>query len=170
MIKTFKENDEVLYSNEEFISVSKNDIHILKKLADKNIRKRVRLCAHKSPNEKLHEMIIVHSKDCYVRPHCHVSKAESIFVIEGEADLIIFNEQGKIKKIVALSNNTKNGIIFHRQHKGTIHMIIIKSDYFVFHEVTEGPFKREDTFFPPWAPEGNNIKDNNFIKNLNYNI
>jgi|TARA_B110000438_G_C15516086_1_gene522053 hypothetical protein len=47
-------------------------------------------------------------------------------------------------------------------------MIIIKSKHFIFHEVTEGLFKSEDTIFLTWAPEGNSNKDNNFVKSLNY--
>ena len=168
MIKTFKENDEVLYPNEDFVCVSKKDLTLLKQLAYKNVRKRVRLCIHKNPNERLQEMFIVHTKECFVRPHYHINKSESLFVIEGTADLIIFNKFGEIKKVVELSCNTNDGFIFHRQDAGTIHMIIIKSDYFIFHEVTEGPFRRTDTIFPQWAPEGNLISDNLFIKNLNY--
>ena len=31
-------------------------------------------------------------------------------------------------------------------------MLIIKSEYFVFHEVTNGPFDKSKTIFPTWAP------------------
>ena len=166
MIKTFKENDEVLYPNEEFVSLSKQDFLILKKLADQNKRKRIRLCAHKNSNDELHEMFIVHSKECYVRPHFHVGKSESLYVIEGSADLIIFNNNKKNKKKVVLSDSLKDGLLFHRQEPGTIHMIIIKTEHFIFHEVTQGPFKRADTIFPLWAPAGNIITDNSFIQKL----
>ena len=30
---------------------------------------------------------------------------------------------------------------------------MIRSDFFVFHETTQGPFRREETVFAPWAPE-----------------
>lgn len=31
-------------------------------------------------------------------------------------------------------------------------MLLIRSELFVFHEITEGPFFRESTVFPDWAP------------------
>ena len=38
------------------------------------------------------------------------------------------------------------------------HMLIIQSDILVFKETVRGPFIRDDTVFPDWAPDG---KDNN---------
>lgn len=32
------------------------------------------------------------------------------------------------------------------------HTLLINSPVFVFHEITGGPFRREDTLFAPWAP------------------
>ena len=95
-------------------------------------------------------MLIVHTRECYVRPHFHIDKPESLHVIEGHADLIIFNQSGKITKVLNLSNNLNTGFVYYRIKENTIHMLIIKSDYFIFHEVTKGPFKRENTKFPSW--------------------
>jgi hypothetical protein len=33
------------------------------------------------------------------------------------------------------------------------HTLIVRSEFLVFHETTNGPFNREDTIFPLWAPE-----------------
>ena len=30
---------------------------------------------------------------------------------------------------------------------------MIRSERVIFHETTNGPFRREDTIFAPWAPE-----------------
>lgn len=168
MIKFFKESDEVLYPKEKFVIMTKNDLSLLKKLANQNIRQRVRFCAHENVNDDLHEMFVVHTKNCFVRPHFHINKPESLYVIEGYADLLIFNSAGIVKKVMRLSNDLDDGNMFYRLQEGTIHMLIIKSDYFIFHEVTKGPFNREDTVFPSWAPEGNLISDNAFIKNIGY--
>ena len=37
-------------------------------------------------------------------------------------------------------------------------MLYIHSEYLIFKETTKGPFIRNDTVFPDWAPDG---KDNN---------
>ena len=44
-------------------------------------------------------------------------------------------------------------LFYHRLNKFIYHMLIIKTEFLVFHEVTEGPFVRLDTVFPDWAPE-----------------
>lgn len=168
MIKFFKESDEVLYTNEDFVCITNKDLFELKQLSDQNIRQRVRFCAHKDPGNLLHEMLIVHTKECYVRPHFHIDKPESLHVVEGQADLIIFDKSGKITNVLNLSNVFNKGFFYYRIKENTIHMLIIKSDYFIFHESTKGPFKRENTKFPSWAPKGDLISDNSFIRNLKY--
>ena len=93
-----KESDEVYYSNLDNSKLSKDDLDLLKNFADHNPRKKVRICMHKNINDHLHEMFIVHKKDCYVRPHKHLKKIESLFILEGEVDYILFNDHGEIKK------------------------------------------------------------------------
>jgi len=55
-IKQF--NDEVLFVEDQIVKVGHRDIEILKERAQRNQRKRVRLCAHKDTNDRLHEMLI----------------------------------------------------------------------------------------------------------------
>jgi hypothetical protein len=44
--------------------------------------------------------------------------------------------------------------------KAIYHMLLIHSDFLIFKETTRGPFVRDDTLFPDWAPDG---KDKNEI-------
>ena len=78
-----KENEEVYYSSEKIISLNKEDMNFLIELARDTNRKRVRLCCHSSIEEKVHEMVIVHPKNAYVRPHKHVEKDESLLIVHG---------------------------------------------------------------------------------------
>jgi len=157
MKNTFKENDEVLYTNKDVVAVTKYDLQKLQNLSLLNKRKRIRLCAHKKPSERLHDMIIVHSKECYVRPHMHLSRAESITILEGEVDLVIFQEDGSIREVIRMGALPTNLTFFYRLSKSIYHMLIIRSEFLVFHEATEGPFKREDTIFPEWSPPEESI-------------
>ena len=152
MIKIRKESSEVLYPEEDIVIISPTDLEELKRLALLNSRKRIRLCAHSSPNDHLHEMFIVHTKDCYVRPHKHIGKAESMAILEGTADVALFNEDGSIQKIIEIGAPDSGRIFYQRLTGPTYHMLIIRSDFLVFHEITEGPFIRENTVFPVWAP------------------
>ena len=59
-------------------------------------RNRIRYCAHASPSDVVHEMFIVHPRGAYVRPHKHLDKSESMMIIEGEADYVMFDSKGNI--------------------------------------------------------------------------
>jgi cupin fold WbuC family metalloprotein len=147
-----KESAEVLYPEEDVVNVTAADLDELKKLALQNPRRRVRLCAHRTPQDHLHEMFIVHTSDCYVRPHKHLGKAESMAVLEGEVDVILFNEDGSINKIIQMGTPDSGKIFYQRLSDPIYHTLIIRTPFLVFHEVTEGPFLREKTIFPEWAP------------------
>lgn len=152
MISFSKQNNEVLYPNDNNIEFSVSDIATLKDIADRNFRKRVRLCCHRSPNDLVHEMIIVHAKECYVRPHSHTERDESIYILEGEADLLIFDNSGKIIQVIQLGDISSGKTLYKRIPHNTLHTLIIHSAHLVFKEVTQGPFEPTATFFPEWAP------------------
>ena len=166
MIKTFSESLEVLYPDEEIIVLSSDDLKELKRLASINVRSRIRLCAHRSPNDGLHEMFIVHYQNCYVRPHKHLQKVESILVLEGEVDLVIFNEDGSIRQIHELGAVDSGKYFYHRLPAEIFHMLIVRSNLLVFHESTEGPFLRENTVFPDWAPAEQGMVSKEFVNTI----
>mgnify|MGYP001468463522 CR=1 FL=1 len=56
--------------------------------------------------------------------------------------------------IYQLSDSSSKGCFYYRVDEPTYHTFIIKSDYFIFHETTQGPFKRADTIYAPWYVEG----------------
>ena len=95
-------NCEVYHSKESFFSISKEDIDKLINLAKKTPRNRVRFCSHSSGQDSLHEMFIVHPKGAYVRPHMHIDKIESMLVIDGEVDYIMFDNDGNVDEIVEM--------------------------------------------------------------------
>lgn len=144
---------EVEFSEADYVLVGPDDIDLLKSRAAKNERKRYRLCAHSSPADKMHEMFIVHKKGNYIRPHSHTNKSESIHVIEGEVDIVIFNQAGKLEAVHCLGSCAGGKDFFFRMNAEIFHTLLIKTPYLVFHESTSGPFDPVDTNFPSWAPE-----------------
>jgi cupin fold WbuC family metalloprotein len=163
MIKIRSESAEVLYPDEDIVAVAPADLQELKRLALLNPRQRVRLCAHTSPNSRLHEMFIVHARDCYVRPHKHIKKAESMAVLEGEVDVVLFHEDGSIRRVIQLGATDTGKIFYQRLPEEIYHMLIIRSELLVFHEIIEGPFLRESSIFPDWAPVEQGEASNVFI-------
>ena len=164
-MKTKILNEEVIFADEEIVTVDIDFIKNLKELANKNERKRIRLCTHKNLNENIHEMLIVHTNNTYVKPHKHINKIESFHVIEGIADIIIFDDDGKISKVIPIGELGSGLNFYYRLAEPLFHSLIIKSEYLVFHETTNGPFRKEDTVWAKWAPDEDNINEvNTFTK------
>ena len=155
-MKTTKFNEEVLYAVDPIVQLDELDIEQLKNKAKKNRRKRIRVCTHKNIEEDIHEMLIVHEKSCYVRPHKHFNKTESFHIIEGKADIILFHEDGSIDQVILMGEITTGRKFYYRLPPFRFHTLLIHSDVLVFHEITNGPFRLEDTIVAPWSPEDNN--------------
>lgn len=147
-----KENKGIYYCLDEIPKISKNEIIDLISKIKKTSDDRSRVCMHKNVNERFHEMFIVLKKNCYIRPHKHLKKSESMSVIDGEADAIIFDDKGRVTQKIELGNYISGKEFYYRMSSNTYHMLLVKSETFVFHEATEGPFIKNDTIFPEWAP------------------
>lgn len=155
----FKEfNKEVLYVTEDIAKISAADIEMLKRKALANDRRRIRLCFHKDVNDFVHEMLIIHTKNTYVRPHKHLNKSESFYVIEGSVDVVVFDEQGKVTQVTSVGEYSSGRKFYYRMATAHYHMLIIQSDFLVFFEITKGPFLKSNTIYAPWSPEENDMQ------------
>lgn len=150
-----QESEEVVYATEPVVKVGFQDIAMLKDKAGGSVRQRVRLCAHLSVDDSLHEMFIVHTRDTYIRPHKHLNKSESFHVIEGLVDVVMFDDAGNPKEIVYMGDYLSGRLFYYRLAVPVYHTLLIRSDYLVFHEITRGPFNRADTVFASWSPDPN---------------
>ena len=148
-----KFNDEVYYSGENITKVTSKEVDFLKEKAKHNYRKRARLCAHVDVSDSVHEMLIVHAKNCYVPPHKHLGKSESFHLIEGQLDVVIFSDDGKIIDVVHMGIHGTDKVFYYRLQESYYHTVIPLTDWVVFHETTKGPFDRSKTLFASWAPE-----------------
>lgn len=164
-------NKEVLFADEPIVKVWHSDIEQLKKQSSLNERKRIRLCAHREIDNRVHEMLIIHRKDTYIQPHKHLNKTESFHIIEGIADIIIYDDQGSITEIIPMSNYGMDRVFYYRLSEPLFHTLRITSDYLVFHETTNGPFQKSDTVWAPWAPDENNhAAVDEFMKQLTESV
>ncbi|SRR5258706_4775303 len=147
-------NSEVLTAADPLVVVKREDVETLVERASQNERGRIRLCTHKSENDLLHEMIIVHGNDAYVRPHKHLNKSESMYIIQGVMDFVIFDELGEVTKVIPMGDYASGLGFFFRSDQPIYHTLLIRSPALTFLETTNGPFKRADTIFAPWSPDG----------------
>jgi cupin fold WbuC family metalloprotein len=148
------QNPEVAYSDDEIVHVRRADLDALVEHSSRNPRKRVRLCAHSDPRQPLHEMLIVHERSAYVRPHRHPGKSESMHVIAGLVDVVIFDDLGDISRVIEMGDYASGKTFYYRMATPLFHTLLIHSDVLVFHETTDGPFKSGSSVFPDWAPDG----------------
>jgi len=153
VVRAKAESAEVRYATDAVVLVDAADIARLKQEAARNARRRIRLCAHPGVDDRLHEMLIVHTRDTYVRPHKHLGKSESFHVIEGDVDVVIFDDEGGVTDFIPMGAFASGRPFFYRIADPLFHTLRVRSDVLVFHETTGGPFRRDDTVFAPWAPE-----------------
>jgi cupin fold WbuC family metalloprotein len=149
---------EIWYSSQEVPLLGQDEMTFIRHEAASNQRKRSRICTHKDIDDPLHEMFIIHEKGNYIPPHKHLNKPESFHLIQGAADIIIFDNEGSITDVVPMGEYLTGKKFYYRISDAVYHSMLIQSDYLVYHEVTTGPFRREDTVFAAWAPEEKDVK------------
>ena len=147
-----KINEEVFIAGDAIVRIGDEEIAFLKAQAQSSPRKRARICAHKSNDDALHEMVIVISAASYIHPHRHVGKSESFHIIEGEVDVAVFDEAGAITDVIELGAPGSGRRFFYRLSESAFHTLLIRTDYLIVHEVTNGPFARDGTVFASFAP------------------
>lgn len=152
------QNPEVYYSDDALVTADDATIAELKRIAAANPRLRSRLCTHPDPSSGLHEMLIVHHREAYVRPHKHFGKPESFHLIEGTARVVIFEDDGQIRDVLEMAPYGQGKLCYYRMPDEVFHTILITSEWLVFHETTAGPFDPSRTAFPDWAPDGSDAE------------
>jgi cupin fold WbuC family metalloprotein len=160
-------SEEVYHAAAKTVELSRADLNNLQNLAGATKRKRARFCAHSDSSEILQEMFIVHPLGAYVRPHKHIGKPESMLVIAGEVDYVLFTDDGEIESRLPMGTFESGKLFYNSIREPRYHSLIIKSEWLVFLEFTQGPFRREDTHFAPWSPEEKHADDaKQYIGNL----
>ncbi len=158
---------EVYYGVGNVLALDRETINQVKRQSFLNARQRSRLCTHQTTMDPLQEMMIVHPQGTYVRPHKHQGKPESLHVLEGEALVIIFDEQGNITQTIPVGDYASGKKFYYKLDGPLYHTLYITSEVFIFHETTTGPFRRFDTIFAPWSPEEtDSIGVKKFMNNL----
>ena len=156
-MKFKKFNDEVFYPADAKVQIDAVDIEEIKQKARQSPRRTARFCAHSNINESIHEMLIVHQKSFYVRPHKHENKTISFHIIEGEADIILFHDDGTIDQVITMGDKASGRKFFYRLTSSPYYTKIIHSDMLVFHETISGPFRIDETMLAPWSPKETDI-------------
>ncbi len=121
--------------------LDKSLIEIMKKIMIK-YKVDLRLNLHSSSRDTHHDMIILQRKNYKCAVHKHLLNGETIHIIQGSLDVILYDNKKKIISKISLSKN-KNTI--YRIPIKCYHKIKITSPYAIYHENKKGPFKRSQT-------------------------
>ena len=165
-MKLRKINDDVYYADDAVVRWGPEEIAFVRTRAKESPRGRARICGHRDPADRLHEMIIGLDRRGYVQPHKHRDRAESFHVFAGKADVVIFDDAGGVREVVSLGDGP-NDLRYYRLNTSTFHTVLVRSPTFVVHETTLGPFDARDTEFALWAPvEGETEKIAAFLERV----
>ena len=148
-----QKNEGVYTVSEPIVKVSQKAIEQLKGALAHSAKARVRICAHPSAQDGVHEMIIALAQGSYIQPHRHLSKSESFHLIEGELDIIIFDEAGKVAETIRMGTYDSGLQFYYRMNASLYHTVIVRTSRVIFHETTTGPFVTGDAEFASWAPK-----------------
>ena len=105
-------------------------------------KKDLRICLHENSLDKHHDMIILQQKKNFYLPHKHLKKGETYHIIKGSMASILFNNNGKIKKIIKL---VKDDIF--RTPLNTYHTMLPLTKFVIYHESKIGPFLKKMIVF-----------------------
>lgn len=144
------------FCKSDIVNIPKDIIDELKTIS-LHERRTARISMHSNPQNEFHNMIIAHHKNEYVRPHKHLSKAETYHIIDGSMKIFVFDENGKVLNFAILDENNN---FLYRFEKQYFHCFVPLSDTVLFHESKIGPFIREgDSIWAPFAPDGSIIQE-----------
>jgi cupin fold WbuC family metalloprotein len=133
--------------------IGHEEIAFLKAAVAASPKGRVRINLHPDGDDRLHEMFIAIRPESYIRPHKHLGKSEAFHLVYGAVDVIVFEDDGEIREIVRLAAADPELPFYYRMSGPLFHTLIIRSDVLVVHEITNGPFRPEETLFASFAPE-----------------
>jgi len=151
-LKLRRLNDEVFVAEEQVVRFGAQQVAFVKRQAAVNARRRARICAHKSNEDNLHEMLIAIAAGSYIHPHKHIGKVESFHIVEGTVDIVLLDDVGAIVGVLELGDVSTGRSFYYRLSDSMFHTLLVHGDFLVIHEVTNGPFLKEETILAPFAP------------------
>ena len=119
-------------------------------------RRRMNHNFHTSAQDNPHRFLNVLLKGTYIRPHRHSNpaKAESFITLDGEVEVLIFDDAGNVTERHELGRRGAGGMKWGVDlQPGVWHTIVALTDIVVCFEVKPGPWEpSSDKEFAPWAP------------------
>lgn len=147
-----RESNQALFNTGSVLAVDDAMLEELKRRARTALHRRYRLCLHHTPDDPVQEMIVVHCRENYSRPHFHRS-ASSCLVLDGELSVFLFDDDGQVTQRVDLGPRGSGKPFTFWIGPDVWHMPVCQTPQLVFYETMTGPFRRDDVnVWAPWSP------------------
>jgi cupin fold WbuC family metalloprotein len=132
-----------------FTQVTREEIQFIRQLALAGEPHRARINLHCDDDALVHEMIIAMGPLSLSPPHFHRDKSESFHVLSGVLRVGILDHLGILLEILELSADMSP---CYRMNDDLNHFPVAASDVVVFHETTNGPFRKGESLrLDDWA-------------------
>jgi cupin fold WbuC family metalloprotein len=141
------------FIGDDITEITREQLEHLKQAAMQAPLKRARFCLHHSHDDKIQEMVIAFCRESYVRPHRHIDKSESFHVIEGELEVVFFDDGGQVTRRIKMGPFGSGHTFLYRLSSDLWHTVVPLSEFVIIHETTTGAFVKGETEFPNWAPD-----------------
>jgi len=128
------------FPRQDVIVLGEQELQKLKKAVHESPLRRARYCLHHSWNDQVQEMVIVLHRESVIPVHRHVGKSESFHLIDGEMEVIFFDDDARRTGSIKLGGAGSELPFLYRLSGDCWHTVRPLSEYVVYHETIAGPF------------------------------
>jgi len=126
--------------------------------AARSPRQRSHLLLHAGPNDQVQRLLIAAQPGTYVRPHRHPQQWEMLVLQSGRADILIFDETGRLLRRANLDRATPIAEIPMAEWHGCV----VREPDTVIMEIKPGPYQANE--FAQWAREEGHPEAASFVQ------
>lgn len=129
-------------------------------------RRRIILPIQRTQEAQVQRLVNFLQPGTYIRPHCHPEPhaSESICLIQGSLEVVIFSAAGKVTERHLLKETDTRLVDIE---PGTWHGMLVKSNDTVIFECKRGPYDADkDKEFARWAPEEGDEAVQSYLETL----
>jgi cupin fold WbuC family metalloprotein len=147
-----READGALFNTDTVLTIDGFLVEELKARARRSPRRRYRLCLHHATDDAVQEMIVVHCRGTYARPHSHGTPL-TYLLLDGELRVLFFDDAGAVTDSVDLGPFGSAKPFALRIAPGRWYMPVCLTPQAVVFESKAGPFRRDaSNIWAPWSP------------------
>ncbi len=144
--------------------ITAQELSELKQNAAAADRRRTHLNIHESLDAPVQRLFVATEPDTYMRPHRHPHshKWEFFVVLEGEIDLLLFDESGALQQRVAMRADGARAV---EVPPGVWHAYLCRQAGTLALEIKEGAYiPTAEADFAAWAPAENSSSAGDFLQ------